>query len=277
MTEVITNTTNYLARGPNVAPLDENRKIFVGGLSWDTTEEDLIQCFSQFGPIENVNIKYNAITGHPRGFGFITFVDDGSIDAVLESGPQSIKNKLIDPRKAKTRGSTKKIFVGGLDCNLTRDDIIHYFNRFGSVENVELPFDRSKGRRRQFCFVLFDNEQSADAACQESKQTIGGRECDIKKALPQNQHQPRNQRIGGPVRAYQQPMKQDRYGTGFEWTQRTDYDNSMHAGGSWRSNGDRNQSPRNGFTNGANGPRIQKTRAYHATAMCSSYIPLDTY
>ena len=38
--------------------------------------------FGQFGAIQNVTIKYNAQTGHPRGFGFVTFTSDGSIDAV---------------------------------------------------------------------------------------------------------------------------------------------------------------------------------------------------
>lgn len=43
------------------------------------TTEDLIEYFSQFGQVANVNIKYNSSTGHPRGFGFITFASEDTV------------------------------------------------------------------------------------------------------------------------------------------------------------------------------------------------------
>lgn len=136
----------------------------------------------------NVSIKYNAQTGNPRGFGFITFTDDQSIESVLSSGPHSVKNKIIDPRKAKSKlnANLKKIFVGGVDSNMSEDELRDYFSRFGRVDGIELPFDKIRNRRREFCFIIFDTKEAADAACSESKQFIGGRECDIKRAQPQN-------------------------------------------------------------------------------------------
>jgi len=166
--------------------INEDRKLFVGGLSYDTTEQDLLAYFGQFGSIANVTIKYNAQTGHPRGFGFVTFSSDGSIDAVLNNGPHSLKNRQIDPRKAKTKPICKKIFVGGLGSNVIEDEIRQYFGQFGTVEGVELPYDHTRNRRREFCFVIFENEESADKACYEPKQNIGGRDVDVKKAQPQN-------------------------------------------------------------------------------------------
>lgn len=165
-----------------------NRKLFLGGLSWDTTEDDLTEYFGQYGPVVNVSIKYNATTGQPRGFGFITFAADESIDAVLNAGPHSIKNKVIDPRKAKskTNANLKKIFVGGVDSNMAEEELREYFSRFGRVDGIELPFDKVRNRRREFCFIIFDTKEAADAACGESKQYIGGRDCDIKRAQPQN-------------------------------------------------------------------------------------------
>jgi squid-like protein len=68
---------------------------------------------------------------------------------------------------------------------LSEDDIKKYFMRFGSVEGIELPFDRQRNRRREFCFIIFDTEDAAEAAVKEAKQTIGSKECDIKKAQPQ--------------------------------------------------------------------------------------------
>jgi len=196
MTEIISSPANYFSNNGANAINNEDRKLFIGGLSYDTTEQDLLSYFGQFGAIQNVTIKYNAQTGHPRGFGFVTFTSDGSIDAVLTNGPHSIKNRQVDPRKAKTRPQSKKIFVGGLNSNVEEAEIRNYFAQFGNVEGVELPFDHTRNRRREFCFVIFENEESAEKACYEPKQNIGGRDVDIKKAQPQN-IQKQNQRRNG--------------------------------------------------------------------------------
>jgi len=163
---------------------DEDRKLFLGGLSWDTEEQDILNYFSKFGQISNVNIKYDSVTGKPRGFGFITFGNPSSIDAVLAGGPHMIKNRAVDPKRPRTKPAFKKIFVGGVDADMTKEDIKSYFERFGPVEGIECPFDKQRGRRREFCFIIFDTEEAAEAAIAEPKQVIGNKECDIKKAQP---------------------------------------------------------------------------------------------
>lgn len=50
---------------------------------------------------------------------------------------------------------------------------------------VEIPKDRIRNRKREFCFVVFDTEQAANQACLYPKQYIGQRLCDVKKAQPQ--------------------------------------------------------------------------------------------
>jgi len=50
-------------------------KIFVGGLSFSTTEEDLRESFKKFGNISEVRIIMDRNTGRSRGFGFVTFED----------------------------------------------------------------------------------------------------------------------------------------------------------------------------------------------------------
>lgn len=65
-------------------------------------------------------------------------------------------------------------------------DCREYFSRFGRVDGIELPFDKQRNRRREFCFIIFDTKEAADAACADPKQYIGGRDCDIKRAQPQS-------------------------------------------------------------------------------------------
>lgn len=59
-----------------------SRKIFVGGISWDTTEEDLKGFFGQFGEVSHVQIKYDHFTGRSRGFAFVEFLNPDSCHQV---------------------------------------------------------------------------------------------------------------------------------------------------------------------------------------------------
>ena len=49
-----------------------NTKIFVGNLSFNTTENDLQDAFAAHGTVTEANMMMDRVTGRPRGFGFIT-------------------------------------------------------------------------------------------------------------------------------------------------------------------------------------------------------------
>lgn len=108
-----------------------NRKLFVGGLSWETTEKELRDHFGQYGEIESINIKTDPTTGRSRGFAFIVYKEADSIDKVVVVPEHVINNKKVDPKKAKAR--TGKIFVGGLIPEISDDEIKAYFGQFGNV------------------------------------------------------------------------------------------------------------------------------------------------
>lgn len=46
-------------------------RLFVGGLSWDTTEDTLRSCFERYGPVSDVKVVLDRETGRSRGFGFV--------------------------------------------------------------------------------------------------------------------------------------------------------------------------------------------------------------
>jgi hypothetical protein len=48
-------------------------KLFVGGLSWDTGDEQLREAFLRFGPLQEATIVTDRASGRSRGFGFVTF------------------------------------------------------------------------------------------------------------------------------------------------------------------------------------------------------------
>ncbi len=58
--------------------------MFVGGLSWDATDDDLKQLFGECGTVSDGVILQDRETGRSRGFGFVTFASDDEAKAAIE-------------------------------------------------------------------------------------------------------------------------------------------------------------------------------------------------
>ena len=60
----------------------EDRKLFLGGLSWETKEPQLKEYFEKFGEIESINLKLDPVTGRSRCFAFLVFKESSSLEQV---------------------------------------------------------------------------------------------------------------------------------------------------------------------------------------------------
>lgn len=110
-------------------------KMFVGGLSQQTTTGGLMEYFETFGKVKDVDIKTDPNTGASRGFGFILFEEAESVEKVIVGGPHNLDGKRIDPKNA---SKNAKIFVGGLKPETTDEVIRAYFtDTFGEIETFE--------------------------------------------------------------------------------------------------------------------------------------------
>lgn len=69
--------------------------MFVGGLSWETTQENLQHYFSRYGEIIDCVVMKNNETGRSRGFGFVSFSDPNNITQVLEDGHHELDGRLV--------------------------------------------------------------------------------------------------------------------------------------------------------------------------------------
>jgi RNA-binding protein Musashi len=59
-------------------------KLFIGGISWETTEEKLRDHFQAYGEVVEVVIMKDRATGRARGFGFVVFADPAVADRVVK-------------------------------------------------------------------------------------------------------------------------------------------------------------------------------------------------
>lgn len=78
----------------------KTKKIFVGGLLAETTEEDFKDYFEKFGKVIDVVVMHDNITRRPRGFGFITFDAEDSVEEVMRKSFHELGGKLVEVKKA---------------------------------------------------------------------------------------------------------------------------------------------------------------------------------
>merc|ERR1719400_718997 len=120
---------------PNPEPKDD-RKLFVGGLSWETGEPQLKEYFGKFGEVEAVNLKINPQTGRSRCFAFVIFKESTSVKPVFDAGDHAINSKKVDVKQAKAKPG--KMFIGGLKAEMTDEDIKKHFEQYGTILEFEL-------------------------------------------------------------------------------------------------------------------------------------------
>ncbi|GAU93602.1 hypothetical protein RvY_05521 [Ramazzottius varieornatus] len=187
----------------NLEPIDK-RKMFVGGLSLDTDEEDLKSHFGEYGPVMHAVVKRDPMTGRSRCFGFVTFSNSAAIKKVHEVNSHTIKGRRVDPKAAEPRqqdgagDGIMKVFVGGLDGQMEDDDLKAYFEKFGPVIKLEWPRDRMRNNsKKNFAFVEFADEKVVNDVVRTPKQEIGGRMCDVRKAIPPAQKAAQQQNMMG--------------------------------------------------------------------------------
>lgn len=82
---------------------EQFRKLFIGGLSYDTDEKGLREHFETWGEIVDCVVMRDANTKRSRGFGFITYKDADGIDQAQANRPHNIDNREVETKRAMPR------------------------------------------------------------------------------------------------------------------------------------------------------------------------------
>ncbi|XP_031123791.1 heterogeneous nuclear ribonucleoprotein 1-like isoform X1 [Ipomoea triloba] len=185
----------------------DRNKLFLGGVSWETTDDTLRHHFSKYGTVVSSVIAKDRNTGNPRGFAFVSFSDPSAVDTALQDTHEilgrtvEVKRAIPKSEQQQNRGlnrngrangrnndqfRTKKIFVGGLSANLTEEEFKSYFERFGRITDVVVMHDNMTHRPRGFGFITFDSEDAVEEVMQKNFHELCGKLVEVKRAVPKD-------------------------------------------------------------------------------------------
>ncbi len=94
------------------------KKLFVGGLSWDTTDEGLREAFERYGTILEAKVMLDRETGRSRGYGFVTFAEDGPATvAIAKMNGAPLDGRAIRVSEAEHQGRQTRRDHRSADCD----------------------------------------------------------------------------------------------------------------------------------------------------------------
>jgi len=89
-------------------------KLYVGNLSYDTTEEQLRALFTPFGEPESARLITDRDSGRSKGFGFVEFADSGQANAAMSSlNGKEIGGRALTVNEARPRNEGSDNRGGG--------------------------------------------------------------------------------------------------------------------------------------------------------------------
>ncbi|CAI0465267.1 unnamed protein product [Linum tenue] len=172
--------------------------IFVGDLAADVTDSLLHDTFAnRYSSVKAAKVVFDANTGRSKGYGFVRFGDDSErTQAMTEMNGVYCSSRAMRIGAATPRKSSGyqqqascvhnksscyyhftqrhflclQIFVGGLDPNVTDEDLKQTFTQHGEIVSVKIPVGKGCG------FVQFASRSNAEEALQKLNGTIIGKQ-----------------------------------------------------------------------------------------------------
>ena len=172
-------------------------KIFVGGLTVQTTEEDLEEYFSSIGSITQTAVIKNKVTGLSKCYAFVHTNDVRTYQRII-STRHTLNGRIIDCKDGFNRHenpflfeklNSRKFFVGGLAPSTQDKHLEEYFQKFGPVFKAYVIMDPNTNRSKRFGFIIMETEESVFRVLEQKVHIINGYSINCKRfdrSMPEN-------------------------------------------------------------------------------------------
>uniref|UniRef100_A0A0D3F6P5 RRM domain-containing protein n=1 Tax=Oryza barthii TaxID=65489 RepID=A0A0D3F6P5_9ORYZ len=182
------NWASY-SMGEKRSEVASDYSIFVGDLAADVTDEMLMELFAnKYRSVKGAKVIIDANTGRSRGYGFVRFGDDNDKSHAMTEmngaycstrpiriGPATPRRSSGDsgsstPGHSDGDSTNRTVYVGGLDPNVSEDELRKAFAKYGDVASVKIPLGKQCG------FVQFVSRTDAEEALQGLNGSVIGKQ-----------------------------------------------------------------------------------------------------
>nr|KAF6331861.1 hypothetical protein mPipKuh1_008169 [Pipistrellus kuhlii] len=87
---------------------EQLRKLFIGGLSFETTDDSLREHFEKWGTLADCVVMRDPQTKRSLGFGFVTFSRVEEVDTAMHARPHKVDGRVVEPKRAVSREDSVK-------------------------------------------------------------------------------------------------------------------------------------------------------------------------
>ena len=166
----------------------ETLTVFVGGISYDATEDDLSDFFAKCGKIVSVRVPRYQDSGKPRGYAHIDFATEEGVKNAVAKHKERMMGRYLDIKQANRRRGgmdfdvsekppgCKTIFIKNLPYDTNEKEVFTSFQFCGKISQVRLVKWQHTNKLKGIGYVEFVKEESAEIAVKKRGEIkVGGR------------------------------------------------------------------------------------------------------
>ncbi|EIJ88151.1 nucleolin [Nematocida parisii] len=154
----------------------DERTIFIKGLNFSATEEDLRELFGKFGDIVEVRIPRSRDGPGGKGFGYVEFETKEACEKSRELNGTDFNGRSIvvdlarsgqrvgagaDGQKVYNKTDDSTVFLGNIPFDVDHEDFLSHLKTYAEVSQVRIPEDRETGRPKGFAFASCESVEEA--------------------------------------------------------------------------------------------------------------------
>jgi RNA recognition motif-containing protein len=216
----IETTMDTVIDAETVVDVANSCKLFVGNIPFNITDIEFSTAFGDYDDFADAVIVRNKFNKKGRGFGFLTFSSQTSVDELLEkddfemggrtlrftqyNGENKSQTQSRNTQRQNTVIDKTSVFVNNIDLAIMDDDLTSVFERYGAIRRAIVLKDRETGNSRGFGIVEFAEESSCSSLLDSSENIeVNGKILDLspyRQRVRNSNNQPSRQRGTNDIR-----------------------------------------------------------------------------
>lgn len=193
-------------------PKTERHTIYVGNLPYSATVNDIRALVEDITNVRYINLPRDKQSDRIKGFGFVDVDSVEDVAKVVDAlngfdmagrnlrVSRSLEKDQIRSTKRQVAGS-KKLYVGNLNFETTKEHLSEYIGEFGEVNDVFIPQDNF-GKPRGFAFIAVKEEDVEAVIEATNGQEFMGRTIAVNHPLPPGEKSPKKKEQPGRMKLY---------------------------------------------------------------------------